>query len=90
MERKEFKSVLFSKKIKTDNLAYWFYLYADLLYRLKKLTDLNCTCSFCFKDKVHSESLLDKMTTEGHIKKHPKSYPITGKGECGRNLGPAA
>jgi hypothetical protein len=31
------------------------------------------------------------MITDGHIKKHQKAYPITGKGECGRKLGgPAA
>ncbi len=90
MERKEFKSKLFSKKIKVDDLDYWFYLYADVLYRLKQLNDLNCPCSFCLKDKVHYENLLEKMLIEGHIKKHPKAYPISGKGDCGRRLGPIA
>jgi len=51
MERKEFKSKLFSKKIEADDKDYWFYLYADVLYRLKQLTDLNCSCGSCFQIK---------------------------------------
>jgi hypothetical protein len=77
MERKDFKSVLFSRKIKADDLDYWFYLYADLLYRLKKLKDLNCPCTFCWKDKVHYEQLLDLIITDGHIKKHPFPPAVT-------------
>ena len=35
MQRKDFKSRLFKKKLEADDLDYWFYLYADALYRLK-------------------------------------------------------
>ncbi len=90
MERKEFKSKLFNKKIKTDNLDYWFFLYAEVLYRLKQMSDLNCTCSSCFSDKVHFENLLDKMVNDQHMAKHPKAYPISGQGDCGRRLKPIA
>jgi len=90
MERKEFKSKLFSKKIEADDKDYWFYLYADVLYRLKQLTDLNCSCGSCFSDKIHFKNLLDKMESEGHIKPHPKAIKITGQGDCGRRLGPIA
>jgi len=90
MQRKDFKSRLFSKKIKSDDLNYWYYLYADALYRLKLNTELNCLCSDCLVEKTKLNNLLDKIEEEGHIPPIPKKNKMTGKGDCGRRLGPVA
>ena len=90
MQRKDFKSRLFRKKIKSDDLYYWFYLYADALYRLKLNTELNCPCSDCWVEKTKLNNLLDEIEEEGHIPTIPKKNKMTGKGDCGRRLGPVA
>jgi len=90
MQRKEFKSRLFKKIIKIDDLDYWSYLYAESLYRLKQLDDLKCTCGFCFSEKVRLEHLIQQMEEENHIAANPKANKLSGKGDCGRRLGPVA
>lgn len=90
MQRKNFKSLLFSKKIKSDDLDYWYFLYADALYRLKLNTELNCPCSNCWVEKTKLNHLLDQIEEEGHIPPIPKKNKMTGKGDCGRRLGPVA
>ena len=61
MQRKNFKSRLFKKNIKADDLDYWFYLYAESLYRLKLNTELNCPCSDCWVEKTKLNHLLDQI-----------------------------
>jgi hypothetical protein len=90
MQRKEFKSRLFRKNIKSNDLNYWFYLYAESLYRLKLNTELNCPCSECWVEKTKLNNLLDQIEEEGHISPIPKKNKMTGKGDCGRRLGPVA
>ncbi len=90
MQRKEFKSRLFKKKIKADNIDYWFFLYAETLYRLKQMEDLNCTCCYCFSEKLKLEHLIHQIEEDEHILQNPKANKITGKGDCGRRLGPVA
>ena len=90
MQRKEFKSRLFKKTIKIDDLDYWSYLYAESLYRLKQLEDLKCSCGFCFAEKVRLEHLIQQMEEENHIPTNPKANKLTGRGDCGRRLGPVA
>jgi len=90
MLRKEFKSRLFKKVIKMDDLDYWFYLYAEALYRLKLNNELNCTCSPCFSEKLKMQHILNQIEEEGHIPPIPKKNKWTGMGDCGRRLGPVA
>lgn len=90
MQRKEFKSRLFKKIIKLDDLDYWNYLYAKSLFRLKLFDELNCTCSHCFSEKLKMQHILNQIEEEGHIPPIPKKNKITGKGDCGRRLGPVA
>ena len=90
MQRKQFKSRLFKKTIKPDDLDYWFYLYAESLYRLKQLADLKCSCGFCFAEKVRLEHLIQKMEEENHIQANPKANKLSGRGDCGRRLEPVA
>jgi hypothetical protein len=90
MDRKAFKSKLFNKKIETDNVNYWEFLYAEILFRLKMLNDLNCNCSFCFREKVNLKNTLERMEKDNHIKDNPKPNNFTGYGDCGRKLGPVA
>jgi hypothetical protein len=90
MERKEFNSRLFRKKIKVDDIDYWFFLYAEALFRLKQSDDLKCTCSFCFSEKLKLKHLIHQIEEDEHIPPNPKANKFTGKGNCGRRLGPVA
>ena len=90
MQRKDFKSRLFKKNIKTDDLDYWFYIYAEALYRLKLNTELNCPCSECWVEKTKLNHLLDQIEEEDHIPPIKRKSKMTGKGDCGRTLGPVA
>jgi len=90
MRRKEFKSRLFKKKIQPTDIDYWIFLYAEALYRLKQMEDLNCTCCYCFSEKLKLEHLIHNIEEDMHIKPNPKANKITGKGDCGRRLGPVA
>ena len=85
---KHFKSRLFSTKIKSDDLDYWFYLYAETLYRLKLNTELNCPCSERWVERTKLNHILDQIEEEGHIPPITKKNKITGKGDYGRRLGP--
>jgi hypothetical protein len=90
MERKTFKSILFKRTIQPDNLDYWFYLYADVLFRLKLSEELNCTCSYCWVERTKLNHLLFQIEEEGHIPPIQRANKISGKGDCGRRLGPIA
>ncbi len=90
MKRKEFKSRLFKKKIRADDKDFWFFLFAELLYRLKQLDDLKCPCSSCFSEKLRLEQILIQLEEDQHIQSNPKANKLTGKGYCGRGLGPVA
>jgi hypothetical protein len=88
MQRKQFKSRLFKKVINKNDLDYWSYLYAESLYRLKQLDDLKCSFGFCFSEKVRLEHLIQQMEEENHIPTNPKANKLSGRGDCGRRLGP--
>ena len=86
MEKKAFHSQLFRRKIEVSEPDYWMYLYAEALYRLKQLEDLNCPCGNCFGDKIKTKHLLKQMEIDRHIpeNKHPTNF--TGIGNCGKGL----
>ena len=90
MQRKQFKSRLFKKTIKADDLDYWFYLYSETLYRFKLNTELNCPCSHCWVERAKLNHILDQIEEEGHIPSIKRKSKITGRGDCGRRLGPVA
>ena len=71
MKRKTFYSRMFKRRIKTDNVDYWTFLYAEILFRLKALEELKCPCSSCFGDKVKLQHLLEQLMEAGHINKIP-------------------
>jgi hypothetical protein len=90
MQRKDFKSRLLKRKIKKEEMDYWSFLYAESLYRLKELDDLKCPCDFCWTERVRLEHLIHQMEEENHIPSNPKANKLSGKGDCGRRLGPVA
>ena len=90
MKRKKFKSKLFNKTIEANDLDYWFYLYADALYRLKLNSELNCPCSECWAEKTKYNHILDQIEVKGFVPPIRKKSKLTGQGDCGRKLGPVA
>lgn len=90
MQRKTFKSRLFKKNIKADELDYWKFLYSEILFRLNQITDLNCPCGECMTERIWLKHLLTKMEEENHIPQNRKASKLTGIGDCGRTLGPVA
>lgn len=86
MEKKSFKSRLFNRIIMETDKDYWIYLYADLLFRIKQLEELNCPCGKCSQDKFHFNFLIREMIKADHIKENPKPINFTGKGDCGRAI----
>ena len=90
IRRKNFKSYLFKKTIKAEDLDFWFYLYPEALYRLKLNVELNYPCSECWVEKTKLIHLLDQIEEAGHIPAIKRKSKLTGKGDCGRKLGPVA
>lgn len=90
MERKPFKSRLFKKTIRADDLDYWNFLYAEALYRLKLNTELNCPCSECWVEKIRYNRILDWIELDGRIHPIIKKNKLSGKGDCGRRFDPVA
>ena len=84
MKKKLFKSRLFNKSILENDKDYWLYLYADILFRLKQLQELNCPCVNCFHDKMKLTHLIRDLINDNHIKENLKPTNFTGKGDCGR------
>lgn len=82
---KPFKSRLFNRSIPANDKEYWIYLYADIIFRLKQIEELNCPCGTCFRDKLHFNFLIKEMIKANHIKENPKPINFTGKGDCGRS-----
>ena len=73
-----------------DHLNYWAYLYAETLYRIKLNSELNCPCSDCWVEKTRYNHILDQLEEDGHIPPIKRKNKLTGKGDCGRRLGPVA
>jgi hypothetical protein len=86
MQRKTFYSRIFKKKINPDNVEYWNFLLAEVLYRLKSLEELNCTCTSCFSDKLKLKHLIDQLIEEGKTDKFKRPTNFTGEGNCGRRI----
>ena len=86
MEIKPFKSRLFNRSILANDKDYWIYLYADILFRLKQLEELNCPCGKCYRDNLHYDFLIKEMIKANHIKENPKPINFTGKGNCNRAI----
>lgn len=88
MQRRTFISRLFRRKINPDDLAYWDFLYAEVLFRIKELEDLNCGCGSCFADKCNLKRLLTDLEEDGKIIRNKRQINFTGKGDCGRSYLP--
>ena len=86
MEKKIFKSRLFNRSIPPNDNDYWIYLYADIIFRLKQLEELNCPCGVCFNDKLKFNFIIKEMIKANHLKENPKPINFTGKGDCGRSI----
>ncbi|HCY76377.1 MAG TPA: hypothetical protein DHV28_10690 [Ignavibacteriales bacterium] len=76
---------MFNRKVLGTEKDYWAFLYAETLFRLKQLEDLNRSCGLCFQDKIRYNHLIKSMIEDNHIQENPKSLNFTGKGNCGRS-----
>ncbi len=82
MDKKDFYSRLFNRKIKTDNPDFWIFLYAEVQHRLKQIEDLNCLCHFCENEQFQLKNILSRLIKDGHIKENPKPTNFARKGYC--------
>ena len=84
MEAKTFYSRLFKRKINPDNPNYWNMLYADLLFRIRQIDDLNCFCQYCSENLARLNRIIDDMVKDKHIEENHKPRNFTGQGYCSR------
>lgn len=85
MEKKAFISRLFNRKVLETEKDYWAFLYAETLFRINQIDDLNCPCSKCYSDKIRFIHLIETIHWDDHIPPNPKPLNFTGKGDCGRS-----
>ena len=86
MDKKTFKSRLFSKIINPDNPDYWIILYAEILHRLRLLEDQFCDCHFCKDEAAHLNQIIKQMGKDGHITPNPRPRNFANKGYCKKSL----
>lgn len=86
MDKKTFKSRLFSKIINADNPDYWIILYAEILHRLRLLEDQFCDCHFCKDEAAHLNQIIKQMGKDGHITPNPRPRNFANKGYCKKIL----
>jgi hypothetical protein len=79
---------MFKRKINVDNVDYWNFLYAEVLFRLKAVEELKCPCGSCFSDKLKFNHLIDRLIEDGHIDKIKRPTNFIGEGDCGRKIKP--
>lgn len=87
MDKKDFKSRLFNKKILTDDQDYWKLLLAEVLFRLQEIEQLNCPCNICLTEKIHLKQLINNMVKDFHIMRF-RQPGFTGVGDCERTSEP--
>lgn len=90
MQKKSFKSRLFNKTISDDDDSYWQILYAEVLFRLQELKDINCKCGFCLADTRHLNYLMNQMVRDNHFSENKKPTNFAKIEDCGRKLNPIA
>lgn len=61
MEKKEFQSQLFRRKINVYEQDYWPLVHAETLYRIKDLEIKKCPCFKCMQDLDRLNEYLKKL-----------------------------
>jgi hypothetical protein len=61
MARKRFHSRLFQRYIESNELYYWKFVYAELLYRIAELEEVKCSCLTCQTELKNYRAYLDKL-----------------------------
>ena len=84
MEKKVFESRLFKRKIAVTEKDYWQFLYAETLFHIKQLEDLNCRCDKCAADRIKFKRLIEYIHKDDHIPPNPKPLNFAGVGYCER------
>ena len=86
MEAKTFHSRLFKKKINPDNPDYWTFLYAELLFRIRQIYDLNCVRHFCGPEINRLNSVIKEMGKNKLIEENQKPSKLANRGYCSKKL----
>lgn len=76
MTNKDFKSKLFDRIINKDDEDYTLYLYAETLFRLRILDEVNCNCIKCDSERSSLNRGLKEM----------QSYPILNDRKGSKNF----
>jgi len=61
MEKKEFQSQLFRRKINIYEPDYWPLVHAETLYRIKDLVIKQCSCFKCCQDLEKYKDFLTRL-----------------------------
>jgi len=69
MAHKRFYSRLFQRYIEPNEMYYWKFVYAELLFRIAELEEANCSCMQCQTELEKYEIYLEKLKNK---------TPITG------------
>jgi hypothetical protein len=61
MANKRFYSGLFQRYIEPNEMYYWKFVYAELLFRIAELEEVNCSCLTCQTELINYRAYLDKL-----------------------------
>jgi hypothetical protein len=64
MLNKRFYSRLFQRYIEPNEMYYWKFVYAELLFRIAELEEANCSCINCKTELENYEIYLQKLKRE--------------------------
>jgi hypothetical protein len=61
LPRQDFHSRLFQRFIEPNEMYYWKFVYAELLYRTAELEEADCSCMTCQTELNNYRAYLDKL-----------------------------
>jgi len=69
LPNKRFYSRLFQRYVEPNELYYWKFIYAELLYRIEDSEEKNCSCIQCQTELNNYKNYLDKLKNRKAV--HP-------------------
>ena len=64
MAHKRFYSRLFQRYIEANEMYYWKFVHAELIFRIAELEEAKCSCHTCQTELDNYKTYLDKLKRE--------------------------